>query len=209
VTSPLDVTAIREHFSFPERHRVVTNNAASTQPFTAAVDLYRELAPGYENVHRGQSRASVEMTALFEGAWCDIADFIGSPGPESLALYRGTTEAVNAVMYMLMTELRNGDNVVGTLMEHNSNYVPWHALCREILPRLGVQVELRLARFDALTGRLDLDHLASLVDERTKLVCCTGASNFLGTKVPLAEVRAIADARAASGSPAAKKGRSC
>ena len=68
VTSPLDVTAIREHFSFPERHRVVTNNAASTQPFTAAVDLYRELAPGYENVHRGQSRASVEMTALFEGA---------------------------------------------------------------------------------------------------------------------------------------------
>jgi cysteine desulfurase/selenocysteine lyase len=194
VTSPLDVTAIREHFSFPERHRVVTNNAASTQPFTAAVDLYRELAPGYENVHRGQSRASVEMTALFEGAWCDIADFIGSPGPESLALYRGTTEAVNAVMYMLMTELRNGDNVVGTLMEHNSNYVPWHALCREILPRLGVQVELRLARFDALTGRLDLDHLASLVDERTKLVCCTGASNFLGTKVPLAEVRAIADA---------------
>jgi len=85
VASPLDVTAIREHFSFPERHRVVTNNA-STQPFTAAVDLYRELAPGYENVHRGQSRASVEMTALFEGAWCDIADFIGSPGPESLAL---------------------------------------------------------------------------------------------------------------------------
>ena len=97
MASPLDVTAIREHFSFPERHRVVTNNAASTQPFTAAVDLYRELAPGYENVHRGQSRASVEMTALFEGAWRDIADFIGSPGPESLALYRGTTEAVNAV----------------------------------------------------------------------------------------------------------------
>ena len=98
MTSPLDVTAIRERFSFPERHRVVTNNAASTQPFTEAVDLYRELAPGYENVHRGQSRASVEMTALFEGAWRDIADFIGSPGPESLALYRGTTEAVNAVM---------------------------------------------------------------------------------------------------------------
>jgi cysteine desulfurase/selenocysteine lyase len=186
--------AIRAHFSFPEQGRVVTNNAASTQPFTAAADLYRALAPGYENVHRGQSRASLEMTALFENAWQDVADFIGAPGPASLALYRGTTEAVNAVMYTLMTEVRDGDNIVTTLMEHNSNYVPWHALCREILPRLGVRVELRLARFDRATGRLDLDHLAGLVDERTKLVCCTGASNFLGTKVPLADVKAIADA---------------
>ena len=194
MTSPLDVTAVRRHFSFPEHGRVVTNNAASTQPFTAAVDLYRELAPGYENVHRGQSHASVEMTALFETAWQDIADFIGAPGPQSLALYRGTTEAVNAVMYSLLSELRDGDNLVTTLMEHNSNYVPWHALCREILPRLGVRVELRLARFDRVTGRLDLDHLAGLVDERTKLVCCTAASNFLGTKVPIAAVKAIADA---------------
>ena len=74
---------------------------------------------------------------------------------------------------------------------------------------VGVQVELRLARFDALTGRLDLDHLASLVDEHTKLVCCTGASNFLGTKVPLAEVRAIADASGYPAARAARRGRSC
>jgi len=53
---------------------------------------------------------------------------------------------------------------------------------------------LRLARFDPASGALDLDHLASLVDARTKLVCCTGASNFLGTLNPLAAVRAIADA---------------
>ncbi len=54
-------------------------------------------------------------------------------------------------------------------------------------------MECRLARFDHATGRLDLEHLASLVDERTKLVACTGASNFLGTKPPLDLVRAIAD----------------
>jgi len=51
----------------------------------------------------------------------------------------------------------------------------------------------RLARFDPLTGELDLDHMASLIDTRTKLVCCTGASNFLGTRVPLRVVRALAD----------------
>src|SRR4029077_3478652 len=88
----------------------------------------------------------------------------------------------------------DGDNGVTTLMEHNSNYVPWHAMCREILPRFGRRVQCRLARFDPVTGELDLDHLASLIDARTKLGCCTGASNFLGTRTPLAAVRALADA---------------
>jgi cysteine desulfurase/selenocysteine lyase len=96
-------------------------------------------------------------------------------------------------MYSLLTEFQDGDNVVTTMMEHNSNYVPWHALSREILPRLGRRVECRIARFDPATGELDLAHLASLVDRRTKLVCCTGASNFLGTRPDLAAVRRIAD----------------
>ncbi len=77
-------------------------------------------------------------------------------------------------------------------MEHNSNFVPWYALCREILPRFGRSVECRVVRFDHTTGRLDLAHLAQLVDERTKLVAVTGASNFLGTKPPLDGVRRIA-----------------
>src|SRR5207342_1767426 len=63
-----------------------------------------------------------------------------------------------------------------------------------ILPAFDRHVELRLARFDATTGELDLDHLASLVDRRTKLVCCTGASNFLGTRPPLAAVRELSAA---------------
>jgi cysteine desulfurase/selenocysteine lyase len=96
-------------------------------------------------------------------------------------------------MYTLLTEFRDGDNVVTTLAEHNSNYVPWHALAREILPRLGRRVQCRLARFDPGTGELDLDHLAALIDHRTKLVCVTGASNFLGSRTPLHAVKALAD----------------
>jgi len=190
----LDVQAIRSHFAFPQLRRIVTNNAASTQPPRELLELYRNLTLGYENVHRGQSSASLRMTELFEQSYDTIAHFIGAPGRASIALYRNTTEAINAVMYSLLTELRDGDNVVTTLMEHNSNYVPWHALCREILPRLGQRVECRLARFKPDTGELDLDHLSSLIDSRTKLVCCTGASNFLGTRPPLAAVRALADA---------------
>jgi cysteine desulfurase/selenocysteine lyase len=186
------VEAIRRHFAFPAGGRVVTNNAASTQPPLELVEMFADLAPGYENVHRGQSSASRAMTARFEESYETIARFIGAPGPGSIVACRNTTEANNAVMYMLMTEFRDGDNVVTTAMEHNSNYVPWYGLCREILPRFGIRVECRLARFDPATGALDLDHLASLVDARTKLVCCSGASNFFGTKNPLHTVRALA-----------------
>ena len=189
---PLDVRAIRGHFVFPRLGRIVTNNAASTQPPAELLELYASLGPGYENVHRGQSSASQAMTGLFEESYDTIARFIGAPGRQCLALYRNTTEAINAVMYALLTEFRDGDNVVTTVMEHNSNYVPWYGLCREILPRLGRRVQCRLARFDPVTGELDLAHLASLIDGRTKLVCVTGASNFLGTRPDLAKVRALA-----------------
>ena len=189
----LDVQAIRRHFAFPGLGRIVTNNAASTQPPRELVALYQSLTPGYENVHRGQSSASRAMTERFEESFDTIAQFIGAPGRACVALYRNTTEAINAVMYSLLTEFRDGDNVVTTMMEHNSNYVPWYAMCREVLPRLGRRVEYRLARFDPDTGELDLAHLASLIDARTKLVCCTGASNFLGTRNPLDAVRALAD----------------
>jgi cysteine desulfurase/selenocysteine lyase len=190
----MNIERIRAHFAFPQAGRIVTNNAASTQPPRELVGLYQSLAPGYENVHRGQSTASQEMTGLFEEAYDTIARFLGAPGPTTIALYRNTTEAVNAVMYSLLTEFRDGDNVVTTAMEHNSNYVPWYAMCRRILPRFGRRVEYRLARFDPHTGELDLAHLESLIDRRTKLVCCTGASNFLGTRPPLPAIRALAHA---------------
>jgi cysteine desulfurase/selenocysteine lyase len=172
----------------------VTNNAASTQPPRELIDLYRSLVPWYENVHRGQSAASRRTTELFESSYDDIAAWLNAPSRRNIAIFRNTTEAHNAVMYTLMTEFRDGDNVVTTMLEHNSNYVPWYGLCREILPRFSRRVECRIARFDPHTGGLDLAHLASLVDGRTKLICCTGASNFFGTKPDLAAVRRIADA---------------
>jgi cysteine desulfurase/selenocysteine lyase len=187
------VERIRRHFDFPATGRVVTNNAASTQPPRELLELYRSLTPTYENVHRGQSTASQRTTELFEDSYDTIASWLNAPSRRSIATYRNTTEAINAVMYSLLTEFRDGDNVVTTLMEHNSDFVPWYALSREILPRFGRRVQCRVARFDHRTGALDLEHLASLVDERTKLVCVTGASNFLGTKPPLSAVRAIAD----------------
>jgi cysteine desulfurase/selenocysteine lyase len=189
----MDVHRVREQFDLARSGRIVTNNAAITQPPRQLLDLYRSLIPSYENVHRGQSTASQRTTALFEESYDTIAAWLNAPSRRNIATYRNTTEAHNAVMYSLLTEFRDGDNIVTTMLEHNSNFVPWYALCREILPRFGRRVECRIARFDHASGELDLDHLATLVDSRTKLVCCTGASNFLGTKPPLGMVRDIAD----------------
>jgi cysteine desulfurase/selenocysteine lyase len=191
-TTGLDVDRVRGCFDAIGAGRIVTNNAASTQPPRELVDLYSSLVPSYENVHRGQSAASRRTTELFEEAYDTIAGWLNAPGRRSISTYRNTTEAHNAVMYSLLTEFRDGDNVVTTHLEHNSNFVPWFGLCRDIMPAVGRQVDCRLARFDPATGSLDLDHLASLVDNRTKLVCCTGASNFIGTKPPLERVSDIA-----------------
>ena len=189
----LDVQAIRKHFPAVTKGRIVTNNAASTQAPKKLADLYRELSPDYENVHRGQSDASKAMTHLFESSYDTIAAFIGAPSSKNIALYRNTTEAHNSVMYSLMTEFRDGDNIVCTMMEHNSNFVPWYAMCKEILPKFGVNVEYRIVNFDPETGELDMEHFASLVDKRTKLIAASGASNFFGTKNPVAKFREIAN----------------
>jgi cysteine desulfurase / selenocysteine lyase len=189
----LDVHRIRSHFDFVGAGRVVTNNAASTQPPRELVDLYRSLVPWYDNVHRGQSTASGRTTALFESSYDTVAGWLNAPSRRNIATFRNTTEAHNAVMYSLLTEFRDGDNVVTTMLEHNSNFVPWYGLCHEILPRFGRRVECRVARFDGPGGLLDLDHLASLVDDRTKLICCTAASNFFGSKPDQVALRAIAD----------------
>jgi cysteine desulfurase/selenocysteine lyase len=183
---------MRKFFPAINAGRIVSNNAASTQVPVQLLNLLKELIAQYDNVHRGQSAASLSTTEKFEESYDTIAQFINASSRKNIVLYRNTTEAINAVMYSLMTDFRNGDNIVSTFMEHNSNYVPWYGLCKEILPSFGVNVECRLAKFDKETGELDLAHLKSLVDEKTKLVCCTGASNFLGTKNPIEKIKEIA-----------------
>lgn len=190
----INTNKIRKFFSAIKSGRTVSNNAASTQIPVQLLDLLKKLAVQYDNVHRGQSAASMATTEKFEASYETIAQFINAPSGRNIILYRNDTEAINSVMYSLMTEFKDGDNVVTTYMEHNSNYVPWYGLCKEILPKFGINVECRLVKFDKETGELDLDHLKSLVNEKTKIVCCSGASNFLGTKNPIKKIREITNA---------------
>jgi len=183
---------IRKFFPAIKSGRIISNNAASTQIPIQLLDLLKQLSVQYDNVHRGQSHASMLTTERFEASYDTIAQFINAPSRKNIVLYRNTTEAINSIMYSLMTEFKDGDNIVTTFMEHNSNYVPWYGLCKEILAKFGINVEYRIAKFDEKTGELDLDYFKSLVDNKTKIVCCSGASNFLGTKNPIEKVRDIA-----------------
>ena len=189
----IETKKIRKFFPAINSGRTVSNNAASTQVPVQLLDLFKKLIVQYDNVHRGQSKASMITTEKFEDSYDTIAQFINAPSRKNIILYRNTTEAINSVMYSLMTEFKDGDNVVTTFMEHNSNYVPWYGMCKEILPKFGINVECRLIKFNEETGRLDLNHLKSLVDKKTKLICVSGASNFLGTKNPVDKIREIAD----------------
>ncbi len=189
----IETKKIRKFFPAIKAGRVVSNNAASTQTPIQLLNLLKKLITQYDNVHRGQSQSSILTTEKFESSYDTIAQFIGAYSRKNIILYRNTTEAINSVMYSLMTEFKDGDNVVTTFMEHNSNYVPWYGLCKEILPKFGINVECRIAEFDKETGELNLDHLKSLVNARTKLICCSGASNFLGTKNPIRKIKEIAD----------------
>src|SRR3954463_15551729 len=89
----LDVRRVRGHFDFARTGRVVTNNAASTQPPRELIDLYRSLVPWYENVHRGQSTASRRTPAEFESSQDTIAAGLNAPSRRNIATYRNTTEA--------------------------------------------------------------------------------------------------------------------
>jgi len=190
----INTKKIRKFFPAIKSGRLVSNNAASTQIPVQLLDLFKKLVVQYDNVHRGQSKASLVTTEKFEASYDTIAQFIGAESRKNIILYGNTTEAIDSVMYSLMTEFKDGDNIITTYMEHNSNYVPWYGLSKEILSKFGINVEYRLAKFDKETGELDLDHLKSLVDEKTKIICCSGASNFLGIKNPIKKIREIANA---------------
>jgi cysteine desulfurase/selenocysteine lyase len=155
--------------------------------------LWRSLAPGYDNVHGGQSSASQAMTRLFEDSYDTVAQFLGAEPSQHRAVpeyHRGKQRGHVLAADRVPRRRQRRDDDDGAQLQ----LVPWYAMCREILPKFGRQVDYRLARFDPLTGELDLEHMASLIDARTKLVCRTGASNFLGTRNPLMTIRALADA---------------
>lgn len=134
------------------------------------------------NVHRGVYQISEEATAKYEEGRAKVARFIHSPSACEIIFVRNTTEAINLVAYSWgRANIRAGDVIILTEMEHHSNLIPWQLLARE------KGAHLRFLEVDE-AGFLRLDKLDTLLTERVKLVALTHMSNVLGTINPVKEI---------------------
>jgi cysteine desulfurase/selenocysteine lyase len=162
---------------------VYLDNAATTQKpacvIDAIADYYRR---DNANVHRGVHTLSDRATQRFEQARERAAAFINSPSPSQVIWTSGTTEAINLVANSWgRSELREGDRILVSLMEHHSNIVPWQIAAGAT----GAEVH-PIPITDS--GEIDLDALDALLDERVRMVAVNHVSNALGTVNPVQEI---------------------
>jgi len=169
----------------PDLHYL--DSAATSQKPRAVLDaMMYYYTHDNANPHRGAYALSARATERYHQAREDIARFIGVADASRLIFTRGTTESLNLVAGAWgRANVGAGDEIVVTGLEHHANFVPWQQLATE------KRAALRICGLTA-DGRIDLDHLASLVGPRTKVVAFAHVSNALGTINPVAELSAIA-----------------
>ena len=169
---------------------VYLDSAASAQKPRQVLEAMDQcMRHEYANVHRGIHFLSNTATQHYEDAREKVARFLGAASPEEIVFTKNVTEAVNLVAYAWgMDNIKAGDEIVLSIMEHHSNIVPWHFL-RE---RKGA-----VLKWAPISDRGDflIDDFEALLTKRTKMIALTHMSNVTGTVVPVEEVAKIARAR--------------
>ena len=195
MTASLDVATIKKDFPLLQRDfngkpLVYVDSAATSQKPRVVIDAMSEYYESYNaNTHRGVFGIAEQATNAMEHARENVGSFIGAASSAEVVFTRNATESLNLVAHSWgRTNLRRGDVVVLTELEHHANIVPWHMLREER------GIELRFLEIDE-QGHLVLDDLANVVDG-AKLVSFSAMSNVLGTVTP---VRRIADVAHAAG----------
>lgn len=194
----LNVTEIRKDFPILERQtasgaRVVylDSTATSQKPVQVIEAMNEYYRRSNANIHRGVHTLAEEATAMYEGAREKIAKFIHAASSREVIYTRNTTESINLVAYSwARANLKAGDLVILTEMEHHSNLVPWQMLQAE----RGIELDFIPVTDD---GLLDLDAFKALLNRTPKLVSFTHMSNVLGTINPAAEIIKLAHAAGA------------
>ncbi len=184
----LDVYAIREHFPILSREvkgkpLVYFDNAATSQKPQVVIDALTDYYTGYNaNIHRGIHTLAEEATAAFEKTRDTAQQFINAASREQIIFTRGTTEGINLVAYTWGRQnIKAGDEIIISTMEHHSNIVPWQVLCEEknaILKVIPINDD----------GELLMDEYEKLLSPKTKLVSIVHVSNSLGTVNPVKKI---------------------
>lgn len=193
----LNIEEIRKDFpilsrTVYNRPLVYLDNAATTQKPRAVVEaMTEEYYSVNANVHRGVHYLSQQATELHEQARGNVQHFINARSEAEIIFTRGTTESLNLVAFSFGEAfLKEGDEVLVSVMEHHSNIVPWQML----RGRKGIVLKV-IPMTDE--GEIDLEAYKNLFSPRTRLVCIAHVSNVLGTVNPVKEMTAIAHAHGA------------
>lgn len=195
----LDVAQLRAAFPILSREirpgvpLVYLDSAATSQKPSVVIDSMSDFyARHNSNIHRGIHRLAEEATAAYEAARDRVAAFIGAASASEIVFTRNATESINLVAQTWgRAELKAGDRIVLTEMEHHSNLVPWQMLAAE----RGLELDFITVQDD---GTLDLQAYRGLLERSPRLVAFTQMSNVMGTITPVAEITALAhDAGAA------------
>lgn len=180
-----DVMKIRDDFPIlkikvHEKPLVYLDNAATTQKPLFVIDrINKYYSTMNSNIHRGVHALSGVSTEAFETARIIVKRFINALGKNEIIFTRGTTESINLVAQTYgKTNVKEGDEIIISHMEHHSNIVPWQMLCKE------KNAKLRVIPIDD-NGEIIYDEFEKLVNEKTKLVSIVYVSNSLGTVNPV------------------------
>jgi cysteine desulfurase / selenocysteine lyase len=188
-----DVDTIRKDFPILQRTvhgkpLVYLDNAATSQKPLAVIDALVEYYEQYNsNIHRGLHTLAEEATARYEEVREKVRRFVNAPVTESIIFTRNATESINlAAQAWGRKHISAGDEIVLTIMEHHSNFVPWQMLAKETGAVL---------RFVDIDDRGFLrDDWRDMIGEKTKLVAVTQMSNVLGTINPVRDIAEVAHA---------------
>jgi cysteine desulfurase/selenocysteine lyase len=152
------------------------DSAATAQKPQAVIDaITRGYSETYATVHRGVYQRSSEMTLAFEAARRRVAGFIGAASADEIVFVRGATEGINLVASSWGgANLKPGDRIMLSALEHHSNIVPWQLIAE----RTGAKIDVAPLTRD---GRIDLDAMAAMLSERHRIVALAHVSNVLGS----------------------------
>ncbi len=188
----INAPKIREDFPVLKRQvngkpLIYFDNAATSQKPRAVIETIDRYYREYNaNIHRGIHKLAEEATLAYEEAREKTSKFINARRTEEIIFTRNATEAINLVAYTWgRANVGKGDKIVLTIMEHHSNIVPWQLLAQE----KGAQVEFIKIDEESM---LRQDEVHELIDEKTKIVCVTQASNVLGTINPIKDIARVA-----------------
>ncbi len=189
--SILDVESIRKDFPILQREvhgkpLIYLDNAATSQKPKQVIQAITDYYTGYNaNIHRSIHELGEEATEKYEESRKKVSEFINAGLPEEIIFTKNSTESLNLLAYSLTSQLKKGDEIVISQLEHHSNFVPWQQLAKQ----RGLKLRFIEINKDI---ELDEDSIKNNIDKKTKIVSIGHVSNAIGTINPVEEITRIA-----------------